>query len=365
MIKKIALFYHLNLSHYSLTNILKEKYLKEGIIKLAGSITVPCNFSLSAQDLEFLFLNAKPAYRSLLKNKNIKFHISTYSHFLPKDFPMDIDMQLEQGIKIFEKLIPKDRIIRTGLFAEFDIPNKKRDIKTVSKYVDTILVNHTLLNHSEYNECPTVFKYKLKTVKELRLICIHKDTQYRNMYHKYLREMTTSNDVIQAMYDDSNTKYPTVCHVDFEAPMINIVKLYKDGQSPPRYDLFEKLHNQLKNSALHFIYLTPSHYHYDKGIKEISFFQDLSLEVSRNNYYYYNVNKLRNNRKTLIKTNPKAYMEAINSDNFVINQKNIKLEGYYHGKRGEITIKKSGNRKRIMDSLLKELGLDDHITLKF
>lgn len=360
MVNKTALFYHLNLSHYSLTANLRKIYIDEGIMRLVNAIKVPTNFSLSAQDLESIYKEAKPTYKSLLNNKNIKFHVSTYSHFLPRDFPRDIDIQLDLGIKIFEELLPEEKIIRTGLFAEFDIPKNKVDFQTVSKYIDTLLINHTLVKHNGLDACPAVFKYKLNNNSILRLICVHKNTHYRNVYHKYLREMASSEDVIQSIHDDGNSKNPTICHIDFETPIINIVRIVKNGkerESPPRYDLFEKLHKKLLNSDLHFVYLDPSQYAYNVGIKEVSSFQDLSLGVSRNDYYYESVNKLRDNRDILLKRDPKAYMEAINSDNFVSNQKDIDLNGYYKGTSGTIRIKKSGNREAVMDSLLKKLEI--------
>jgi len=361
---KIALFYHLNLNHYSLTPELKQEYIDRGIILLADSIRVPVNISISAQDLETIYKKNQQAYDALLDNPNIRFHISTYSHFLPSDFPDDLGMQLKLGVDTLYNLIPKNKIIRTVFFAEFDIPKTIKGLNIVSKYMHILLVNYTLIDHSKLKSCPGLFEVKLNKDNSMKLICIHKDTQYRYVYHKYLREMASDDEVLNAILFNRNrnndNRTPVICHVDFEAPIINIVESFVDNiyrKYPPRYDLFRKLHKSFYLSGLDFVYLDPIHYQQNQNINRITSFQDLSLEVSRNSYYYHLVRILNANREMLITKNPKAYMQAINSDNFVVKQKDIKLKGLYHGISGLIHIRKSGNRDIIMDTILNKLGI--------
>ncbi|PJA41484.1 hypothetical protein CO178_00030 [candidate division WWE3 bacterium CG_4_9_14_3_um_filter_34_6] len=360
MKQRIALFYHLNLSHYSLTPFLRRLYLREGIKMLAESIKVPVNFSLSAQDLEEIYNKSKCTYKVLFENQFIKFHLSSYSHFLPRDFPKDIDSQLHLGIKTFERLIPKEKILDIGLFAEFDLPKYEDELAIVSKYVKYLLTNYTLIDHSDFKACPGLYKYNLGN-GSIRLVCIHKGTFYRKEYHRYLRELSNTDDVINAIGQDRITGDPTVCHVDFEAPIINIVETIKNStktKSPPRYDLFQKLQDKFESSNLEFVHLSSALFDDRNYIPQVSSFNELSLQVKRNDYYYKLVGILNDNRNLLLKkSNRPNYMKAINSDNFVFNQKGLKLQGYYDGVKGEINIKRSGNRKKIMDSILKELGI--------
>lgn len=356
---RVALVYHLNLNHYSLSARMRKEFLKLHLTEMLQSIQVPINLSLTSEDLTTIKNSDGAVFEKLVNHPKIKFLKSTYSHSLVSEFPQDLRLQMEYGESLQKELVSKEKILPVGTFAEIDFPRSKIDL--VAKFWLYCLVNQTIIGHKDSSPCRVL--YKIKGKRNPLLLCIHKQMAYRDSYHLFLREGCTAKEVINALYHDWKTldnkgaNRFLIAHIDFEAPLLNKVRFGANPKeiSPPRIDLFQKLHTAFGKANLEFIHLETKFLQPLKktGISVIP--KELDKKDKQASKALLIKRKILRNRKEFIKTDPLLYLSLQNSDYFVLGQKSLSFDAKYYGRPGKVVIAKSGYRTPEFEQKLQYL----------
>ncbi len=356
---RIALVYHLNLNHYSLSARVRKEFLKFYLTEMLQGIQVPINLSLTSEDLTTIKNSDRAVFEKLVNHPKIKFLKSTYSHCLVSEFPKDLQLQMDCGESLQKELIPEGKILPVGTFAELDFPRGKTSL--VAKFWPYCLVNQTIISHKSTVPCQVL--YKIKGKPGPLLLCVHKEMGYRNSYHLFLREGCSAEEVVNALCRDwdfihqENPDKFLVAHIDFEAPLLNKVCFGVKSKevSPPRIDLFQKLHTSFGKADLKFIHLETKFLQplEKTGISVIP--KELDKKDKQSPKAHLIKRKILRNRKKFIETDPLLYLSLQNSDYFVLDQKSLAFDAKYHGRPGKVVIAKSGYRTPEFEQKLQYL----------
>ncbi len=345
--KKVALIYHINLSHYSLTSNHKKDYLSRWLGEMINCIKVPVNLSICLEDLQIIKNRNFGVYKQVVNHPMIKFLRSIYSHTLISEFSVDTEMQLKYGAQFEKKLIPNKKLLSFGAFPEYDFPKKKLNI--VIKNWQYCLINNNILGHSKYDDCKGI--YKLQSDNNIKFICLHHDTGYREFYHLYFREKCSASKVIDSVRSDSRDLFKSLntnlalLSIDFEVPIFNEV-WFSDNQeiSLPRIDLFRELQDKLSKSDLEFIHIPMDAVKNKASITNLKSFRKINLEGRTTKESYKVINGILKRRREYLNTNNQLlYLNKTISDNYSFNRKDLILESSYLGRPGRVIIKRNSS----------------------
>lgn len=347
----IALVYHLNLHHYSLSPKDQFRFLDHDLEKLIEAIKVPVNMSLTMEDLATIKERSPKVYDLMINHSRIKFFPSIFSHSLVQTFSEDIGLQLAIGKCFQEKLIPVAKLLPVGVLPEYSF--EPQSAKDFSRYWRYTMIDSEIVNCCSLLDCHFLYQVGDQKSKHF-LVCLHKFGRYRAAYHRFLRERASLKEVCDAIVKDGNDfseiGAPLVCHIDFEAPLFNRVEIFsnKAGKAgrllPSRLDLFAALQNEFRGSGIKFVFLTKKYLdQLEAGCRKLEIETRCFAGRRETLKSRQKVTFLKKNRSQFLAANPLLYLSCTTSDYFVYNRKKLVLGASYRGRNGQVVIKRCGN----------------------
>lgn len=219
-----------------------------------GVVTVPISHlyvSLSAEEQE-VFLKIYGSKRDLTTHPYITFLLSTYAHAISAyDFGVYSE-QAAVGKKVFESLVPEEKLLQIGYPSEVDVP-KQTDMLSLPLLWNAIILGDTRVFPRQDKDH---FLWDLGTGLHLPAILSRRENKYRTVYHEFFRLDASDVDVVNALKQDANqwsNNIGYLARIDLEAPLFNEV-VYPNGSSTgPRIDLWQALNAAYAKSPKLFI----------------------------------------------------------------------------------------------------------------
>ena len=248
----VALLYHANLNHFSLSPSGRESLARQYISDMIEHVKIPIAVSLPAEDLLYLYLQYPETYVDLTSNPYITFLLSTYAHSVAAhDFGVYLE-QAELGKSIFDSLLPEKKLLPVGYPSEVDVP-KPNDQQLLNSIWNSIVLGDTrVLPRQEVDH----FYWNIDNGLQFPVILSRRENLYRSVFHKYFRSEASSRDVVQALERDATLWSNTIgylARIDFEAPLFNEVNFSDGSSTGPRIDLWQRLNEEYAKNAGLFI----------------------------------------------------------------------------------------------------------------
>lgn len=252
---QIALLYHANLNHFSLSPYGRDALARQYMSDMLEHIQVPVAVSLPAEDLLYLYLHYPETYSDLINHPHITFLLSTYAHAISNyDFGV-YPQQVELGKKVLNLLIPEEKLLQTGYPSEVDVP-KKADRLLLNSLWDQIILGDTRVFPKQDKDH---FLWDLDSDLHFPAILSRRENMYRDIFHKFFRLEASAGAVVQALEQDAHqwsNNIGYLARIDLEAPLFNEI-IYPDGSSTgPRIDLWQALNAAYAKSPELFISMT-------------------------------------------------------------------------------------------------------------
>lgn len=237
----LALLYHINFNHLSLSFSQRTFYIEKYLPLILDSLVVNSTVSICTEDLLLLKTWNPKCFYQLINHPKIKFLLPFHTHAIPQCFPSQILLEAKLGKQIINDLISKEKIINTGYSSEVDLYPKKIFTEMASLWGGVILGETRIkVNRLSWKKYPPIFnisnsKYTVKAYISRRKF------EYRNYFHKYLREAANINTLIAAIKADYSRFAEgkvLLARIDLEALVFNY---RKNGASPiTRWRLLQK-----------------------------------------------------------------------------------------------------------------------------
>ena len=355
MSKSVALLYYANIDHYSINTSMHNYLLHGGYLELLSSAKVPINVCFTGMTLEKLIEYDPMFIKKIQSLQNVKFFYTSYSHFLPSEFPKDIISQSEFGEKIIKEVIPDSKLMNIISMPEYDCT------ETVLNKIYTsnqFLISSSIINHGSLGSCKVCYKH-LGTDK--LLYCIHKDLMYRKRYHEYLREECKAKDVVSAIKSDllqMKQNKVLICAIDLETPVINQVVFDNHKSSPPRLDLVKRLYDEYLKSKFRFVYLDEVSSLSERDLSIVDSLTNVDITVRKNPVYNNVLSRLKRINTSKLNINLRHYLMCTSSDLYTYSHRRIKLPATYKAKKGLVIIYRSGLKKSILKHRLQKIGIN-------
>jgi hypothetical protein len=355
MTTSIALVYYANPDHYSVNQANREWLIKEGYEKLIKSASVPINVGFLGSTLKQISDHNSSHLARLNTLKSVKYFFTSYSHFFTHKFGKDTTLQITYGKKFISTFLNKSKLMNVFAFPEYDLPKNWSLHNDKENMFDYFLCHNSVLNHSSLAKC--ALSYNVASKKH-KVLCIHKNLLYREVLHKYLREECSPQEVISAIKTDFHNlgnQSLLICTIDLEVAVLNRVHIKPNFLSPPRFDLFDNLFQAFAKSSLVFVHLDSPLIRSIASKKHTTKLSPVHVSVKRDNHYKKVYQFLKNKREILLELMPLKYLECTTSDYFTHNQHSLVFPALYKKRKGQVTIKRSGLKKVILDNKLKQL----------
>lgn len=328
---KVALLYHLNLNHFSLSGENRNRYAEQYLSDMVGHIQVPTTISIPAEDLLYLYLHYQETYVDLVSNPHISFLLSTFAHMIASHDFSSYQDQAVLGGEIIQMLIPSERLVPVGYPSEVDVPKSEdlgllRDLRKgivlgESRVLPVQKRDHFIWKYSENGFFPTFLS--------------RRSVMYRDFCHRYYRSEASPEEIVQALTIDANNFSQSIgflARIDMETPILNEVAYPNGYSSGPRIDLWKQLQNTYSkqpNVFISFFDLVKrrKHSHLNSTAIEHNPSEDgkwkfdthtaaidsLGKLVSKNSFFWY------------------AWLSAHHSDYFCTEQTNIRFKASQGG----------------------------------
>lgn len=239
---KIALLYHANLNHFSLSPKARQDYASHHLAELVRCIQVPAAISIPAEDLLYLYLHYNETFQDILSNPNIVFLASTFAHIVAgHDFGHYVD-QVKVGADVFQKIIPEGLKMNIAYPSEVELPPEEMHKHIPSFWSGLILGGTRVIRSAEHDH----FLWEMPGLGQtIPALISRRQSKYRAAIHDYLREEAPVESVLSALQEDDTHWSNGMGHparIDLETPILNEVKHGNEKSSGPRIDLWKNMH---------------------------------------------------------------------------------------------------------------------------
>ena len=218
---KIALLFHVNFNHLSLSYRQRKEYIENYFEKTIDLITVPVTFSICCEDLLLLKCWNPKAFSKFVNHPHVKFVKSLYSHSIPQLFPNSHANQIDLANRIYFDLIQSSKLLNICYSAEVDLPPE-----VVRHRYDGLILGETkiCINGLSQEKYPPVFYIDNGSSHKLIGYLSRRKFNFREYIHKLFRNEVDLDETINQIKNDCSTfasNSVLVARIDWEVIMLN------------------------------------------------------------------------------------------------------------------------------------------------
>lgn len=242
----IALLYHANLNHVSLSPEGRDGMSAQYISDLLGAIEIPATVSMPAEDLLYLKAYYPETYKDIIHHPSLTLLLSSYAHVVAGLDFNQYGTHATLGTKLYKELVPKPLLSSIAYPSEVELP-PENVLPELHSIWDGIILGETRVQLNTIATTPIPDHVRLQLPDSnltLPASISRRETNYRPVFHEYLRGEREAQAVYEALIHDTNlwsSAHGHIARIDLEAPVLNEIQ-YPDGTcSGPQIEKWQKL----------------------------------------------------------------------------------------------------------------------------